>query len=122
MNKYEKTYTDADGKVITCNPRYIVCAACKVGNIMFVGPRHWDKTMREQVSLLMGEPDKVVAFKKLFDTHSEYLTTGKRDEQGFIDQYGDFWTREEAAEIVTLNGQHLRNHDHGGMLYSEDLY
>ena len=45
------------------------------------------------------------------------------DDQGFIDQYSNYWTREEAMIIATYAGQ-VRI-ERGGSekeLYSEDLY
>ncbi|AHY25241.1 hypothetical protein AVV36_gp169 [Pectobacterium bacteriophage PM2] len=46
------------------------------------------------------------------------------DNQGFIDQYSNYWTREEALYIATENGQ-LEGRKKSGSadeLYSEDLY
>ena len=43
-------------------------------------------------------------------------------EQGFVDQYGRFYTREEAWVIAEKNGQ-IKNHvSTPGTLYSECLY
>jgi hypothetical protein len=44
-------------------------------------------------------------------------------EQGFVDQYGNFMTREEAWEIAQAAGQ-IRRPEGGapGTLYSEHLY
>ena len=84
--------------------RFIVCAANRMpdGTIL-VGARHWDGLMRDQA-------DKM-GFK------------GGNEEQGFIDQFGTFHTREEAKKIVESNGQHLkRPTDTYDTLYSENLY
>jgi hypothetical protein len=44
-------------------------------------------------------------------------------EQGFIDQYGRFLTREEAYVIAEKAGQIKYGPEHSrGTLYSEDLY
>lgn len=52
---------------------------------------------------------------------------GKREsfrgaEQGFIDQYGLFLTREEAFEVSERQGQLLNTPTIPGTLFSEDLY
>lgn len=44
-------------------------------------------------------------------------------EDGFIDQFGNFLTREEAYVIAIANNQMRRVfHDQEGSLYSENLY
>lgn len=43
-------------------------------------------------------------------------------EQGFVDDEGDFYTRAEALELVTTNGQLDRPLIGGGILTSEDLW
>jgi hypothetical protein len=40
--------------------------------------------------------------------------------QGFVDNSGEFYTREEAKELAVKNGQISSDHD--GDLYSEDLW
>jgi hypothetical protein len=83
----------------------IVCAASRNrdSNRIITGARHFDKVMSMQI-----QPD---------DTRSW--------EQGFIDQYGDFHTREEAMKIVKANGQPFnaeRNGNPENQLFSEGLY
>lgn len=83
----------------------IVCAANKFDNVILCGARHWDKVMRAQADA-MG-------------------IRGGREEQGFIDQFGDFLTREEAMAIVKMNGQSFNIKRNGGSdneLFSEGLY
>lgn len=71
-----------------------------------MGARHWDARMHEQADAVKGEWDS-------FSTV----------EQGFINQYGEFRTRQEAWIIATASGQILRSVDgDGGFLYSEHLY
>ena len=89
------------------NPR-IVCAAIrhKDGRIV-CGPRHYDNTM---ISVL----DQ---FNDIYDWN------GGRTEQGFINQFGGFYTREEAWAIADAEGQIIRDRDWmTGMLHSEHLY
>lgn len=43
-------------------------------------------------------------------------------EQGFIDQRGNFLTREEAWIIAVNNNQIIRHLSSSGVLYSENLY
>jgi hypothetical protein len=88
-------------------PRFIVCAAnrnTKTGQIV-CGARHYDAIMR---SIIFSLPDK---------------DDWRGAEQGFIDQFGLFMTREEALELALENGQ--KRYDCGGdhrQLFSENLY
>lgn len=85
---------------------FVVCAANRykeTGRII-CGPRHWDDTMRQQ---------------KL-----ETEDFGGWD-QGFVNQFGEFLTREEAWVIAKENNQIKRWAYEGqpdGCLYSENLY
>ena len=84
---------------------WIVCAANKnksSGRII-CGPRHWDNIMRSQ---------------KL-----ETEDFGQWD-QGFINQFGEFLTREEAWIIAEKNNQikKLCFDNQTGYLFSENLY
>ena len=91
--------------------RRIVCAAVaypKRPDIMLVGPRHFDKVMHDQYSRFftrgtaLGEEESV---------------------QGFLDQYGEFLTREEAYEVAKGAGQIIRRcGGDDGRLFSENLY
>lgn len=95
----------AGGAPLERGVRRVVCAANLYGNgVMLVGPRHFDATMRDQFR----------RFK---------LTPGAPHVQGFIDQWGDFMTREEALQVAREQGQ-IR-HRCGGdeaELFSENLY
>lgn len=91
----------------------VVAAACKAPgwSVILVGARHWDKVMRLQLKYMDTE------FIDTFYT-SEF-------EQGFIDQFGEFLTREQAMDIVKANGQKFDIERNGGSdkeLYSEGLY
>ena len=91
---------------LTKPQQVVVCAANKMPNgVILCGARHWDKVMRAQADAM--------GFK------------GGDEEQGFIDQFGDFITREEALKIVKKNGQPFnpeRNGGGNGLLFSEGLY
>lgn len=91
----------------------IICAANKLlfadGNIVIVaGARHWDKIMHNMVGMVNQD------FMEL--------------EQGFIDQYGNYYNREEAWIIAETNGQIVRRVGGdttlagAGRLFSENLY
>ena len=84
----------------------VVCAANKLpSGVILCGARHWDKIMRAQCDAI-GEK-------------------GGREKQGFIDQFGEFLTREEAMEIVKENGQPFNMERNGSgdvVLFSEGLY
>jgi len=85
----------------------VVCAANKFVGIgktyIVLGARHYDTLMRDAVQLLP---------KGMYEK-----------EQGFIDQYGTFLTREEAFVVATNANQIIRRV--GGddnKLFSENLY
>ena len=105
------TYTTDDGDVVKCNRPHIVCAANKYGELIIPSARHHDKVMNRVIAEFGGR-------KGLLDTH------GDDEQQGFIDQYGTFWTREEALEIVTFTNQpvDLTRGYVKGKLFSENLY
>lgn len=50
------------------------------------------------------------------------LTHTDVEEQGFIDQFGVFLSREEAWEVANAVGQIFRKVSGEGTLYSENLY
>lgn len=91
-----------------CNkPRVVVCAANRslTGKIV-CGARHWDSAMRSMTVVDKNLPPE-----------------WRGAEQGFIDQYGQFLTREEAYIIAEKAGQIKYGPAHSeGTLYSEDLY
>lgn len=88
-------------------PRWVVCAAIKFGDLVFIGTRHYSETMLFN----MRGYDPI-------ELRSEF-----GEVQGFIDQNGVFMDRKEAAIVATESGQL----DHYGevkpeILFSEDLY
>lgn len=92
----------------------IICAANKLrlenGSIIVIaGARHWDKGMHQVADALFHGLEREL-------------------EQGFIDQFNNFYTREEAWIIAETNGQIIRRVggdtklDGTGRLFSENLY
>ena len=86
----------------------VVCAACKYEELTICGARHWDSVMWSQ-------------YKRLEDKPKTYLF-----KQGFINQFGEFLTREEAMVIALEAGQTVDvERGCGGndkILFSEGLY
>lgn len=84
--------------------RYVVCAANRFtcGTII-TGARHWDSIM--------------------CDLADKLNLDGGKEEQGFIDQWQNFMTREEATKVVLTNKQWLRETPlDSDILFSENLY
>lgn len=84
--------------------QFIVCAAIRNSNGGIIcGPRHFDEIMRMQI-----------------DASTYYW---KHAEQGFVDQRGQFLTREQAHVIAKEAGQIIRRvGGDDGKLFSENLY
>ncbi|NOR27521.1 MAG: hypothetical protein GQ540_03215 [Lutibacter sp.] len=86
----------------------VVCAACRSGEVIFSGARHFDKVMNSQIR----------AVKEYRNLHG--FT------EGFIDQFGDFLTRKEAMKIAIAAGQKVDIEcgcgGHKDILFSEGLY
>jgi hypothetical protein len=90
--------------------RHVVCAAVKfTSGLVITGARHWDDVMRDVVYHMAGD-------------WTEFRTKHIEESQGFIDQYGDYMTREEAAFVVNSNKQPHRSEVVPHTLFSEDLY
>lgn len=96
--------TSPDTNVSKPSQRRVVCAALRSPNSLILGPRHFDKTMHDQIK--QGS----IAIEVC--------------EQGFIDQWGKFMNREEALAVAMAANQILIKT--GGAnseeLFSEDLY
>lgn len=98
------------------NPR-IFCAANKylieyspneIKELVIAGARHWDS--------IMGG---------VWDTLDDYTIScidRNKEEQGFIDQFGNFYNRKDAYIIAKENNQIIRDFDYETELYSEHLY
>lgn len=87
----------------------IVCAALRLKDGLIVcGPRHFDRVMRTELDAAYGDQlDARIAGAQ----------------QGFVDQFGRFLSREDAFQIAKENGQIIRSLGAvGDKLYSEHLY
>ena len=83
--------------------RRVVCAANRFPDgVIILGARHWGPLMCEHANLLGRR--------------------GGNEEQGFIDQWRVFMTREEAWLVAVDAGQIIRDVGCSGELYSENLY
>lgn len=89
-------------------PCIIVCAAIRKDSIIIAGPRHFDSVMLSQIRAIAGEDIGMFADA----------------EQGFVDQYGQFWSRIDAMMLARTSGQPLDMSRNGSKtsLYSEGLY
>jgi hypothetical protein len=83
---------------------FIVCSAVRDSTGQIVcGPRHFDQSMVRTIKSMLSYTEPW--------------------EQGFVDQWGNFLTREQAWEIAWKNGQIKRRvGGDGTKLYSENLY
>ena len=94
--------------------RRVVCAANRhpTSGRIILGARHWDGPMRAHKLDLDGVWSNDDAWHSC--------------EQGFIDQHGQFMSREEAWKVAEEAGQIFRrcggDTRNGGTLYSENLY
>ena len=92
------------------NEQRVVCAACRCHETgkLFLGARHYDETMKRQIEDVWGSLNHIL-YEPL--------------DEGFVDQFGNFLTREEAHVIAVKQNQIIRRC--GGdetRLYSENLY
>ena len=105
MNKTKWDYSKGNDRA------YIVCAACKIGEIIFAGARHWDSVMLTQ--------------KRALTAAGNALGPGHPELQGFIDQFGNFYDRKEALALCIRDDRVVDYAGQGGCtdeLYSEGLY
>lgn len=98
----------AEYAVKYADSRRVVCAAnlLKDGTLI-LGARHWDSVMHKTFRQIYGDTIRAASLE------------GK---QGFIDQWGNFMSREEARIVAERQGQLLARADHGLELFSEDIY
>lgn len=97
---------------------WIVCAAnvfywdkFPLGYLIVPGPRHFSPIMN----------DVLDAFRVKYQVTGRFWDSHK---QGFIDQFGNYYSRTRALELVLLNGQQF-NADRNSSnreLFSEGLY
>ncbi len=88
----------------------IVCAANRYGDFIVQGTRHFSVTMNAMIDLIG------------IDALHAYAGGGDNEEQGFIDQFGTFHDRREAAKIAVAAGQVAAEDIRGVTLFSEELY
>ena len=89
---------------------WIVCAAMQHKDCIITGARHFDLIMQRQIELY-----------RIAHNNGNHI----KWEQGFIDQFGKFYNRHNAMQIVKESGQPFnaeRNSGSGEELYSEGLY
>ena len=93
--------------------RRVVCAAirAKDGDII-IGVRHYDRHMHDQINMRVDG----AKFRNRLD-----------EDQGFVDQFGVFLSREEAYALADRNGQLIYPNKcasglDGHKLYDEGLY
>ena len=109
-NQIRREANDMDEAAIRqIRPRHeqqVVCAANRFPDgTVLLGARHWDKWMCDMANRLGIK--------------------GGTEEQGFINQFGEFLTREEAMEVVRRNKQPFDVRRNGGdskTLFSEGIY
>lgn len=92
--------------------QFVVCAACKYGDVIIAGARHYDSVMHSQLKAFPEKGEVRMMNRGLVI-------------QGFINQFGEFLSREEAIKIVLGNDQPIdltRNGHQDRELYSEALY
>lgn len=89
--------------------RVIVAAACKYGDVIITGARHYDKVMHTQLRAFSEE-------------HEVHLMNRGEVVQGFIDNQGTFLDRVEALVVAREAGQVRFKHPPEYELFSEDLY
>ena len=94
--------------------RFVVCAACKYGDLIIAGARHFSPAMRSQLDRI--RQDRLIDDDNL-----------GRAQQGFIDQWDVFMSREEAYQVALaagqLNTRRSKSSNPGSTtLFSEDLY
>jgi len=107
----------------------IVCSANKLpSGRLLLGIRHWDTQMRVQFRAIYGER---AYSSSLWNRLVRFLQgrpqpmLGTEVEQGFVDQFSRFYTREEAMLLARQNSQ-IVVPDHQMLsvtaLHSEDLW
>lgn len=105
----------------------IICAACRTTDGRIVcGPRHFDGTMWSQIVGVTLEAFTIMQRDGTLPPLPDAVKPWQGAEQGFIDQHGKFYTREEAWPIALMNNQILQYELDSkwstGKLYSEHLY
>lgn len=89
----------------------IVCAANRHGELVIPSARHFDDTMRAVINAI-------------YDGDKAQVSASLHMVQGFIDQWGRFYSREDALQVVKDSGQPFNQERNVSKtkLYSEGLY
>jgi hypothetical protein len=93
----------------------IVCAAMKMNGNIITGIRHFSPEMRITLKRIYGSG---LRFMGIWFVKPYHLRV---EEQGFVDQFGNFYNRKDALIIAKGNNQvigRIINDE----LYSENLY
>lgn len=106
-------YTLSDGEIDSLQPgRRVVAAANRYGDLICVGARHGSPAMWSQLKAV--KEDRLLEADKM-----------GRAEEGFVDQWDVFMTREEAYDVAMESGQintvRLKSAAFG-KLHSEDIH
>lgn len=109
----DEEYKTVKPRIVCAANRYIITypknLKFKDDVLIITGARHWDSVMR-------GIWDALDTF--VIDSIDR-----NKEEQGFIDQFGNFYTRKEAYIIAKENNQIVRDLGYEtDELYSEHLY
>lgn len=97
--------------------RRIVSAANRYGDIIIPANRHHSALMDTLINRILGSGDEEIAEEVM----KAYISSGDFDD-GFIDNYGEFWTREQAMIIASVSNQLIRVTGGTQKLFSEDIY
>lgn len=98
-------------------PSRVVCAALLMDDGLIVtGIRHFSPEIREVLRRIYGSGFRAFGKWWVKPYHLRVL------EQGFVDQYGVFLSREAAWKIAECEGQIREQVSVAGTLYSENLY
>lgn len=103
----------------------IVCAAVRTpAGLIVCGPRHFDATMWCQILGVTPGAFRIMQQDGTLGPLPEAAQHWRGAEEGFIDQLGNFYTREEAWPLALGNNQ-IDPHESNwqtGRLHSEHLY
>jgi hypothetical protein len=109
------------------DPRIICAAIQRADGCIVAGPRHFDQTMWCQILDITSEAFRLIQSNGSGETGVPPAVVNWRGaEEGFIDQHGKFYTRQEAWPIA-LAGKQILQHELDsnwsiGSLHSEHLY
>lgn len=94
-----------------CVNRRIVCAAMRIAGIVLLGPRHGSPLMNQSISHAFNNDEAQVI---------EAMKGGV--EEGFVDQYDQYWDRKQALTIAICAGQLRKRTRDREVLWSEDVW